>query len=55
MSNNNWIQAVLANLELQEVFNYFRTAKKYGVGHTTLMRRFARKTVLYFEANTEYQ
>lgn len=55
MSNNNRIQAVLANLELQEIFNYFKTAKKYGVVLIILMRRFIEKTILYSKANVEYQ
>ena len=54
MSNNNWIQAALANSEFQEVFNYFKTAKKHGIGRIILMRRFTRKIVLHSEANTEY-
>ena len=45
MSNNDRIQAALADLESQEVPNYSRTAKEHGVGRTTLMRRFTGKTV----------
>lgn len=45
MSNNDRIQAALADLESQGVPNYSTTAKKYGVVRTTLMRRFIGKTV----------
>lgn len=55
MSNNNRIQAVLADLELQEVLNYSRITKKHGIGRTILIRRFIKKTVLHSKANTEYQ
>ncbi len=54
MSNNDQIEASLANLELQEVLNYSTIAKKHGVVRTTLMRRFIGKTVSYCKANTEY-
>ena len=55
MSNNDRIAAALANLESQEVPNYSRTAKKHGVVHTTLMRRFTGKTVSDYEATMEYR
>lgn len=55
MINNNWIQVALADLELQEVPNYSRTAKKHKVGYTTLIRRFTGKTFSYSEVKTEYQ
>ena len=54
MSNNNWIQAMLTNLELQKVFNYSITIKKYGVVYIILMRWFIKKFFLNFEANMEY-
>ena len=55
MSNNDRIQAALADLESQEVPNYSTTAKKHGVVRTTLMRRFTGKTISNSEANTEYR
>ena len=55
MSNNDRIEAALADLESQEVPNYSTTAKKYGVLRTTLMRRLTGKTVSNYEANTEYR
>ena len=54
MSNNDRIQAALADLESQEISNYSRIAKEYGVGRITLIRQFIRKTVLHSKANTEY-
>ena len=54
LSNNDWIQAALADFESPEVSNYSKTAKEHGIGRTTLMKRFTGKTVLHSEANTEY-
>ena len=55
MSNNDRIEAALADLELQEVPNYFTTAKKHKVVRTTLMRWFTGKPVSNYKANTEYR
>ena len=55
MSNNDRIEAALADLESQEVPNYSTTAKKHGVVRTTLMRQFTGKTLSNYEANTEYR
>lgn len=38
INNNNWIQVVFVKLKLQEVFNYFKTTKKYKVAYTTLIK-----------------
>ena len=49
MSNNDRIEAALADLKSQEVPNYSTTAKKHGVVRTILMRRFTGKTVSNYE------
>ena len=53
MTHNNWIEAALADLELQKVLNYSMLAKKYWVVHTTLIKRFKDKTILNYKANKE--
>jgi len=39
------IEAALANLALQESFNYTATAKKFNVNRSTLSRRHRGKTI----------
>lgn len=45
---------MLADLELQEVFNYFKTTKKYAISRIIVMKQFVKKNVIYFTANTNY-
>jgi hypothetical protein len=45
MVNEDVIQKALADLEAQEAPNYRATAKKYGIHHTTLLRRFKHQSV----------
>jgi hypothetical protein len=45
MVSEEVIQAAIADLEAQEAPNYRETSKKYGICHTTLLRRFKGLTV----------
>ena len=45
MGSEEAIQKAIADLEAQEVPNYRATARKYGIYHTTLLRRFKHLTV----------
>lgn len=55
MSNNDRIEAALADLKSQEVLNYSTIVKKHGVVRTTLIRHFTGKMVSNYKADIEYQ
>ena len=46
MVSEEVIQKAIADLEAQEAPNYRETSRKYGIHHTTLLRRFKGITVL---------
>ena len=54
MVNEEDISKAISDLRSQKKPNYARTAKKYNVDRTTLIRRFTHRTVLNQEAHLIY-
>ena len=55
MDHNKRILEAIADLDSQEVPNYWATAKKYDLVCTTLWRRHTSQTVSRSEATTEFR
>lgn len=52
MSHDDRIEAAIADLESQERTNFLRTARKWGLERTTLLRRYKGQSTSIREANS---
>ena len=55
MPNNIAIEQAIADLKTQTKRNYYATAKKYGINHQTLQRRFEGTTASKSDGHLETQ